>query len=201
MNNTSLLIDTNVLNEVELTLKEFLYLYQLYKDINIFDTTEQINKEKLQELQFIKILKEKTIIRQKTVELIEFLTIESTTSFINNKKKISKSRRKINEEVDDRIDEFRHKWKGFKTGAMGSPKSCKQKLTRWMKENPEYSFDDILKAVDLYLKSIDNPRFVQRADYFIFKQTINKEEESRLSAYIEDIKINQPEDDWTSRII
>lgn len=196
----SILIDYNILKEVSLSLKEFLFLYQLYLQEDIVEINSE-EKEQLQNKQFIKILEKEIILRQESIELINFLLTDSKSSFIKKKKKITKSTRKINQEVDDRVDEYRFKWKGFKTGAMGSPKSCKQKLTRWMKENPKYSFDDILKAADLYIDSIENPRFMQRADYFIFKHTINKEEESRLSAFIEDIDKSQAEGDWTSTLL
>jgi len=83
---------------------------------------------------------------------------------------------------------------------MGSQKSCEMKLTRWMKENSEYSFDDILKAVDIYLESLNGDyRFLQRADYFVFKQENNREESSRLSAYIDEIGITQS-GDWTTTL-
>ena len=83
---------------------------------------------------------------------------------------------------------------------MGSEKSCKEKLNRWMKENPKYSFEDILKASDLYLATEGaNVKFLQRADYFIFKQDSYKNEMSRLSAFIDEININHVQD-WTSNL-
>ena len=85
---------------------------------------------------------------------------------------------------------------------MGSPKACKQKLTRWLLENPDYSFDDVLEAADLYLKTEGlNTRFLQNAEYFIFKQNVNREESSRLSAYVDELgNPNIETSDWTSKI-
>ena len=82
---------------------------------------------------------------------------------------------------------------------MGSPQAVKDKLTKWINNNPQYSFDDILKAADMYIKSVNNPTYLQRADYFIEK--IEKGvATSRLSAFIEEID-NHTEDDWTNEII
>jgi|TARA_R110000851_G_scaffold41665_1_gene104382 hypothetical protein len=85
---------------------------------------------------------------------------------------------------------------------MGDPKSCKQKLTRWMKENPEYSFDQVLEAVDLYLATEGaNTTYLQNAQYFIFKQNAQREESSRLSAFIDELGNKSIiQGDWTSNI-
>lgn len=69
-----------------------------------------------------------------------------------------------------------------------------------MKENPEYSFDDILNAAKLYVKEFySNATYLQNAEYFIFKQNSQKEESSRLSAYIDEINVEDNKD-WTSQI-
>jgi len=103
--------------------------------------------------------------------------------------------------IKNRLKEYRSKWKETgKPGAMGSPSACKDNLYKWMKENPEYSFDDILKAADLYIQTEGrNTRFLQRADYFIYKHDVNKVKHSRLSAFIEEID-NGYEEDWTTEI-
>ena len=69
-----------------------------------------------------------------------------------------------------------------------------------MKENPKYTFEDILKAVDIYIDQHGfNATYLQNAEYFIFKQNSNKEESSRLSAYIDEIN-DIEEKDWTSKL-
>ena len=68
-------------------------------------------------------------------------------------------------------------------------------------ENPEYTFEEILKAAQLYLDTDGrDTRFLQRADYFIFKQDVHKGESSRLSAFIDEIG-EDPTLDWTSTIV
>lgn len=100
---------------------------------------------------------------------------------------------------DDHITQYRNIWKGLKPGSMGSPGSVKKKLKRWMEENPDYSFNDILKAAQLYVNKQENLKYLQRADYFIYKQ-IDGDQQSRLSAWIEEIN-EVEEDGWTTDIV
>ena len=79
---------------------------------------------------------------------------------------------------------------------MGSEASCKMKMYRWMKENPSYTPEQILKAADIYIKSLNNYQYLQRADYFIYKKD-GKEESSGLAAYIDEIEVD---DDWTTNL-
>ncbi len=198
----SFILNFNILKEFELSVEEFIFLINLYMKKD--NGNINISIKKLEENKFIKIIKKDSeeiiILRSKSMDLLEFLITDIDISFNKKKKIIKKSKRVINQEIDDRIDEYRHKWKGLKAGSMGTPKTCKQKLTRWMKENPSYSFNDILKAADLYLLEFNsNTTFLQNAEYFIFKQNINKEESSRLSAYIDEIGMDNSKD-WTSQI-
>jgi hypothetical protein len=198
----SLVLNFEVLRTFNISVEEFLFLYNISEektDVNILN----VDLDKLQREQLIKIIKEEKeiyILREKSIELIEFLTIEIESSFTNSKKTVKKSDRAINEDIGKRLESFRAKWKGLRPGSMGSQKSCKIKLTRWMKENPEYSFDDILSAADIYIESLDGSyKFLQRADYFIFKQENNREESSRLSAYVDEIGVTNS-NDWTTNL-
>jgi len=201
--NKYLIVNLEILQSKHISIAELLYLYSLYTNNKDYIDVN-VDLSKLEKQQFIKIItienNEKTILlRDKSIKLIEFLTIEMNTSLEENVKTIKKSERIINTELE-RIDEFRFKWKGLKSGAMGSAQSCKDKLNRWMKENPQYSFDDILKASDMYINSLNGDyRFLQRADYFIYKQENNREESSRLSAHIDEID-SFMKDDWTTNL-
>lgn len=206
MENNSLIINFKLLEEININISEFLFISNMYFKDEIDIPYNNIDTEKLQQQQYIKKIRDNNediiILRSKSIELIESTYVNTEIS-LNNKKatKVSKSKRFINNEVDERAIEFRNKWKGLRPGSMGSLKSCKQKLSRWMKENPEFSFDEILKAVDMYMDSgvLNDVRFLQRADYFIFKQNVNKEEQSSLSAYIEEIDSYTP-DSWTTKL-
>lgn len=149
----------------------------------------------LQSSGLIKLDGSNIIIREKGKELLDLCRMD--IDVYSPVKSVKKSSRAINSEVASRINEYRHLWKGLKPGSMGSKKGCSQKLSRWMRENPEYSFDDILKAASLYIATVNNVRYLQQADYFIFKQDTNKEESSRLSAFIEE---ELSDNDWTSSI-
>lgn len=198
--NKSLILDFIVLKEQNITIEEFLKLYSIYSNEIIYLVEDMIDLEKLEENLFIKQIENKIYLREKTIKLIEFLSIETDLSFNTDKKEIKKSKRAIDSLLDERVDEFRNKWQGLKPGSMGSKKACKEKLNRWMKENPEYSYEDILKAADLYLATEGaNIRFLQRADYFIFKQDTYKDEMSRLSAFVDELGNNNVQD-WTTNL-
>ena len=100
--------------------------------------------------------------------------------------------------INNQIEEFRNKWKGLKPGSMGSLSACKDKMKRWMFENPNYSKDQILKAAEIYIHSLNNYNYLQQADYFIYKKDAHGES-SRLSAFIDEID-NVHTEDWTSTL-
>jgi len=199
---TSLIISTKVLEEEEISVIEFLYLHYLHTKENFGMTFEEVDVKKLQEKKFLKISsKNEIILRQQSIDLIEFSLIEADISFKTKKRKVTKSIRTINKEVEAFIDTFRHKWHGLKSGAMGGKQACVHKMSRWMKENPEVTPETILAAADRYLETEGRDvRFLQRADYFIYKQDSSKSEASRLSAYVDDLLVGDSNNDWTSQL-
>lgn len=195
----SLIIDFELLNNLDISVNEFLYLYNIYTDFNLINLdTDMVDIDKLENKRLIKVYDNSLALRQDGINLIEMLLIDNNKTIKEENKNIKKSDRLINEEVNNNIKEFRELWRGLKPGSMGSLQSCKDKMKRWIKNNPEYSFDDIINAAKLYLNTEGrNIRFLQRADYFIYKQSNNREEESRLSAFIDD---TAETDDWTSKL-
>ena len=194
------ILDLNFLKEQNLSVIEFITLLQL----NEIDTGLQLDLDilhNLQEKQFVKLIIDKfgtnTIIREKSKLLLDFLSIESSYSDYKEKKIIKKSNRVINEGFDEFIEEYRNLWKGLKVGSLGSPMACKEKMLRWMGENPNYSKEDILKAAKIYINSLNNYQYLQAAHYFIYKKD-GKEEDSRLSAFIEEKEVDNT--DWTIRL-
>lgn len=187
------ILDLNFLKEQNISPEEFLALIYLNNDGG---TTKDILMS-LQEKQFIKLIEQDFIIREKGRMLLEFLSIESNYSDYKEKKIIKKSNRVINEGFDEFIEEYRNLWKGLKVGSMGSSIACKEKMERWMKENPNYSKEDIIKAAKIYINSLNNYQYLQAAHYFIYKKD-GKEEDSRLSAFIEEKEIDNT--DWTTRL-
>lgn len=193
MKNKAFILDFNLLEENNISNEEFLALIYLN---NGGGTTKEI-LESLQEKQFIKLENFDFIIREKGKLLLELCEIESINS-TSNKKSIKKSSRAINLELDNFIKDFRLLWKGKKPGSMGSEKAVRDKMYRWMQENPSYSKDDIMKAAKLYLDDLNNNVYLQQADYFIYKKDIHGES-SRLSAFIDEIDL-KPVSDWTSSL-
>ena len=189
------ILDLNFLKEQNIKPQDFLLLIQLNNGEEGSDFYEDF--ESLQDKGFIKLIGENFIIREKGKLLLDFLSIESNYSDYKNKKIIKKSNRVINEGFDEFIEEYRNLWKGLKVGSMGSPIACKEKMERWMKENPNYSKEDILKAAKIYINSLNNYQYLQAAHYFIYKKD-GKEEDSRLSAFIEEKEIDNT--DWTTKL-
>lgn len=187
------ILDLNFLYEQGITPEEFLALIYIN---NNGGTTKEILIS-LQEKQFIKLIDQEVILREKSKLLLDFLSIESSYSDYKEKKIIKKSNRVINEGFNEFIEEYRNLWKGLKVGSMGSPMACKEKMLRWMGENPNYSKEDILKAAKIYINSLNNYQYLQAAHYFIYKKD-GKEEDSRLSAFIEEKEVDNT--DWTTRL-
>ena len=193
MKDKAYILDFNLLAEQNLSIEEFLVLIHL--DDELYNNSMRVLKP-LEEKQFIKIINdEKIILREKGKLFIELISIEKLSSTKDNKQTV-KSDRLINVELDSFINDFRNKFKGLKPGSMGSEASCKMKMYRWMKENPSYTPEQILKAADIYIKSLNNYQYLQRADYFIYKKD-GKEESSGLAAYIDEIEVD---DDWTTNL-
>ena len=190
------ILDLNFLKEQNLSVIEFVVLLQL-NGIETNMTFDNIVLNELQDKQFIKLINKEVIVREKTKLLIDFLSIESSHSNYKDKKIIKKSNRVINEGFDEFIEEYRKLWKGLKPGSMGSENACKEKMERWMKENPNYSKEDILKAAKIYINSLNNYQYLQAAHYFIYKKD-GKEEDSRLSAFIEEKEVDNT--DWTVKL-
>lgn len=196
----ALILDFDVLEQNELSLIEFMTLLKLnHNEIDLDINDNVLNS--LQNKQFIKIVKDNeenvTIIREKSKLLIDFLLIEGLNSNYKDKKITKKSSRSINEGFEEFITEYRMLWKGLKVGSMGSHNSCFDKLSRWLKENTQYSKEDVLKAAKIYINSLDNYQYLQQADYFIYKKDAHGES-SRLSAFIDETEVNNT--DWTSKL-
>jgi hypothetical protein len=200
MSKKSLIIDFIILKKLGLIPEDLLFLHSLFNPGLYKDSNDEININNLEDKNYIKVDSSNKIhLRQKAIDLIEYLSIDSFKDF-KSPKIVKKSKKKIKAEVVERINEYRNKWSGLKAGAMGDKQSCIEKLSRWMEINPEYSFEDILKAADIYLNTEGtNLTYLQRADYFIYKQDVNKDEVSRLSAFIDEIETDV-NSDWTSHL-
>jgi len=199
MNKKVYILDISKLTELNLSIEEFITLISL-QDIDITIDVKNNNLKSLEEKEFIKIILEENeeipIIKKKGKLLIDSLHTMDLDS-VNIRKSIKKLIKHIDPEIDQFVNEFRHLWKGLKPGSMGSQNGCKEKLLRWMKDNPDYKKEDIIKASKSYLKSLNDYRYLQNADYFIYKKDLHGES-SRLSAFIDEADL--PNDEWSSNL-
>lgn len=197
MKNHAFVLDFKLLNEQDLSLDEFTTLLYLNDSVireNSFDHLESLEKK-----QFIKINqnnKDEVVLREKGKLFIDFVSIDRVGS-ISNKRVVKKSERLLNTDLNDFVETFRNKWKGLKPGSMGSVGACTDKMLKWMRENPSYSREQILKAADIYIKSLNNYTYLQAADYFIYKKDAHGES-SKLSAFIDEIDTKS--EGWTSQL-
>jgi hypothetical protein len=199
MKDRAYILDLKLLAEQDLSIDEFIVLVHLDNELIRRKSLDFLNS--LEQKQFIKLPKDKDeeiLLREKGKLFIDFVSIDGLNS-INNKKIVKKSNRAINEGLEAFIPQYRSLWKGLKPGSMGSESGCREKLIKWMLKNPKYSLDDILKAAKIYIRSVDNPQFLQAADYFIYKKDANGDS-SRLSAFIDEIDQNLPEENWTTQL-
>lgn len=187
----------NNLNVFELFALAGLYHkdFEEYVDNDLF--------ENLVKKEFIEITKFQTKLSNKGIFLMRKLTTRN--SKVKNAN-IGKNLLPKEEQVSDEfVKQFRSLFKGTKLGAMGSEKAVKSKLTRFIKENPKATEDIIIEATRRYIDSLDSYRYIQQADYFIFKRDVysHNEESSKLSAYVDEVIANPGEtnDDWTVNII
>lgn len=193
MKDKAFILDFDLIAEQNLSIDEFLIL--IHGDEKLYNDSLYLLKS-LEEKQFIKIINnEKILLREKAKLLIELVSIEKL-KFSNQTKSFKKSNRLMNSEIDSFINDFRNKFKGLKPGSMGSLAACKDKMYRWMTENPHYTPEQILKATDIYIDSLDSYKYLQQADYFIYKKD-GKDEMSRLSAFIDE---ESTSNDWLTQL-
>lgn len=106
--------------------------------------------------------------------------------------------------TDEQISEYREIWKGLFTGSMGSAESIRSKLERWLKHNPDYTFEDVCKAAHYWIENksreVSHPAIIGRADYFIYKKE-GKDEMSRLSSIIDDAINDSSPTDWSTTVL
>jgi len=205
----NIIVDIRGLKVIPLNLNQILTLLKVkfYSDKELLNF--KVHKEDVQYLVDNRYLivnnpensTQKYYLREKgKVALDKIISIE--TKDINSKLVLKDiSTKDYIEDFKILVNNFRSKFKGLKLGSMGNPQAVKDKLKRWMKDNPQITHKEILNAVDNYLESLNGDyRFLQRADYFIYKQNLKKEEVSRLSLHIEENQKEVVNSDWTTSL-
>lgn len=110
---------------------------------------------------------------------------ESVYEAINTVEEVEKNTHNSNEL--DWIDEWRDLFKDKKPGGAGNKQGCLKKMEIFLKENPTVTKDEIFLATDAYFNSLDNLKYMQQADYFIYKGT-GRDSSSRLGQWVEFVR-------------
>lgn len=109
---------------------------------------------------------------------------------VNANLQINESITSVSANKESDMDRFRKLFKGVKPGAMGDANAVFEKMQRWRRVNPEFTFEEIINKTRNYIeykKSVSEEKFIPQADYFIYKKDMKSgEEKSTLSAIIEE---------------
>jgi putative ubiquitin-RnfH superfamily antitoxin RatB of RatAB toxin-antitoxin module len=193
----AILINKDILEKKEITYEEIVALIALQESYDFTFKDEII--ENLENKKYLKLNNNSIVVRQKGINFVNSLKKE--IDYIGNKVQLvsKKTDREVNQEIEDRVEEYRNVFKGLKKGAMGSLTNCKQNLSIFLKNNPNNTFDQILNAAKVYVNSVNDFTYLQRADYFIYKENSNKIKVSSLEAYIDE-SIDETNNNWTSNL-
>tara|TARA_R110001632_G_scaffold11547_4_gene41476 strand:+ start:1085 stop:1699 length:615 start_codon:yes stop_codon:yes gene_type:complete len=92
---------------------------------------------------------------------------------------------------------WRENYKKHRNGVGGSITDCISKMKKFIRNNPEATPDLITKATILYINSLDNLKYMRRADYFIYKQYNG----SLLEEWLENVTDDTVNSNWDSNSI
>jgi len=168
-------LDVNV--ESECSLMEALAHLQEHKYIKIIDYDTPEYKLRQKGIDFIKevdkMFQEVNVeVKEKPGQTIEKSNMKSVAS-----------------EINTWLEDYRNLFKGLKPGSKGDKGACLNKMIRFYQEYPDFANKDIImKATTKYIQgeAHHNYRYLQRADYFIFK-LVGKEETSRLASFCDEV--------------
>lgn len=100
--------------------------------------------------------------------------------------------------VEEWIDEYRHKFKGKKPGAMGDRTACIVKMKELFVRRPDLTKDIVMAATDKYIQveSINRYKYLMQADYFISKNVSHTKDGrvSKLEAFCDEVMMNNTEE-------
>ena len=69
--------------------------------------------------------------------------------------------------VWDWVNEFRNKFRAANEERWGTKKTCVQRMKAWFAEHPQYRKEDVLQAVDLYLR-VTSHQYIMKSHKFIY---------------------------------
>lgn len=184
-------IDLEKLMDYKVSIQQYMFLQFIYQQQQgMFDTYLSIF-DKFFDKDNLDILVYQGYLKLNKEELgYRFTNLMITDKFIADfieKPFVSKIAK---EKVEDWIDEWYELWpRGVKSGGNTLVRSdkngCLNKMKKFVKTNPSYSKEIILRATKNYLNHLrmNNWSYIQAAHYYIFKNDI-----SNLASACEDVK-------------
>lgn len=175
----------------ELDISSFFLLYSLVKEDK--SILQLIPKDEIISAYFF--LQSMKLIKVTNFVLPKGEVRQAGIDLINEAEKLLKSdipvkKKEVSNDISEWIEGYRDLFKGTKVGAKGDRKACLEKMIRFFETYPEYANKDLIfKATENYIKSEavnSNYKYLQRADYFIFKKT-DKEDTSRLASFCDEV--------------
>jgi len=136
---------------------------------------------------------------RKIIQTIEMLPIPIKTynNISTEIEEISSTLKKFKEADLEWMYYWREDYMKHKNGVGGSVSDCINKMKKFLKTNPDVSPELIIKATNAYVNSIDNLKYLRKADYFIFKQYNG----SLLEEWIEVVQRENTPTDWKTNSI
>ena len=164
-------IDTEVASKLGLTPVEYLHLYLLYNGQGELQCNDTHSIYQLESKGFIKDTEDAIVLRKKSIDLF------------------SRQIPEIFESLESFVESYRNLFpSGVKSGGRlvkGDRLGCLSKLKSFKVKYPEYTQEEIIDATKAYidLKKKNGWQMMSCADYFI-----EKDKQSQLASYCEDIK-------------
>lgn len=105
----------------------------------------------------------------------------------------------IEQEVRDRIDEYRSMFKGVRSGSIGVKQKVIELLVQFCLQN-QVSFDDVLEATKVYMSYTDF-QMISNADNFISKLDKSGQEISLLKMALEEQSMSSDTEERTYKVL
>ncbi len=151
-------IDTTNLEKDKLSPEEIMYLLYTVTKNEIFNDAFNLVSNKfefLEESAYIKYIKNVPELRYKALDTIKIIESKPQNNF------------------EEFIEMYRNLFKGKKLGSMGDKNAIIKKMQEFKLKYPQFNEENILIATEKYIDSCrkSNYKYLQRADYFIFKNS------------------------------
>lgn len=198
----------NKLKNYKITPNQFglLYLLDKEEDIDEYCKTHKINFRVIKEL----IRREFVKFNEKTDKITITVLGTKLVSAIESKPEEIEIIKNVNIKENTNIDEpvalkkfkeaglewmyyWRENYMQHREGVGGSITDCIVKMKKFLKNNPDVTPEIINKATQAYINSLDNLKYMRRANYFIYKQY----DGSLLEEWVEIVTNASAPTDWS----